>query len=286
MLRPPTYPVILTKSNWDLNKGSMGKAPGELGIGPAITAAQTDFNKIDWKAASSVEDPTINDYNDIQIRQLLDKLRAAQQSVRACINDLQTLSNTATTVISNYERSVTFTKLQIEHVRRIKEASIEFTRVLSTYTFEKELIIAKRRYGGSRLPALTMKGFLPHADWHPRFMPYAKKTFCEDPYQFLIETYCTQREQLPQRGDQIYEKYIKDNDANIPMDLKKRLDALKAHLANPPAPMRQEILNAWKAAHESSNSMFGSTLSPFVKTLDFKSPENDFLLHPDLQFGV
>jgi hypothetical protein len=117
-------------------------------------------------------------------------------------------------------------------------------------------------------------------------MPYAKKTFCEDPYQFLIETYCTQREQLPQRGDQIYEKYIKDNDANIPMDLKKRLDALKAHLANPPAPMRQEILNAWKAAHESSNSMFGSTLSPFVKTLDFKSPENDFLLHPDLQFGV
>src|SRR3954471_7330053 len=120
MLRPPAYPVILTKLNWDLNKGTMGKAPNELGIGPAITDAQTHFNKIDWKAASSVDDPTLVDYNELQIRQLLDKLRAARQEVRTCINALQTLSNTATTVVSNYERSVTFTKIQIEHVRRIK----------------------------------------------------------------------------------------------------------------------------------------------------------------------
>src|SRR4051812_10922167 len=150
MLRPPVYPVVLTKANWDLNKGSMGKAPNELGIGPAITAAQTDFNKIDWKAAEITDSLVIADYNELQISQLLGKMRAARQSVLTCINDLQTLSSTAATVASNYERSVTFTKPQIDHVRRIKEASIEFTRTLSTYTFEEPLKIARRRYGASR----------------------------------------------------------------------------------------------------------------------------------------
>jgi len=286
MLRPAVYPVILTKANWDLNKGTMGKAPNELGIGPAITAAQTDFNKIDWKAAAGVEAPTLNDYNDGQIRQLLDKLRLARQSLRDCINDLQTLSNTATTVVINYERAVTFTKPQIEHVRNIKQAAIEFTRTLATYTFENELTIAKRRYGGSRLPAYTFKKFLTHPDWHPRYMPFAKKEFREDQYQFLIDTVCTQQGQLPQNGDQLWVKYIKDNDANILAALKAKLDSMKDILGNPPGPRRQEVIDAWKAAHENALTMFGDTLSRFVKSLDFKSADNNFLLHPDLQVGV
>jgi hypothetical protein len=55
MFANPDWPVILTNADWQKKKGVVAKIAGETGIGEAMTAAQTEFNKINWKSFAATD---------------------------------------------------------------------------------------------------------------------------------------------------------------------------------------------------------------------------------------
>ena len=44
----PVYPPILTKSNWDKNKGVVAKMAGATGVGEALAKLESTFKAVDW----------------------------------------------------------------------------------------------------------------------------------------------------------------------------------------------------------------------------------------------
>lgn len=48
MLTPPPIPVILTKANWDKEKGVIAKMAGETGIGEAMKQMAIAYGAVDW----------------------------------------------------------------------------------------------------------------------------------------------------------------------------------------------------------------------------------------------
>lgn len=51
----PEWPATLTNADWQKKKGNIAKLAGETGIGDAMTAAEKDFKKIDWKKMDARE---------------------------------------------------------------------------------------------------------------------------------------------------------------------------------------------------------------------------------------
>src|SRR5262245_45846667 len=52
----PVYPTILTRADWDKSKGTVGRAPNELGVGSAVWNAESAFKNVDWKFLSGVNE--------------------------------------------------------------------------------------------------------------------------------------------------------------------------------------------------------------------------------------
>ena len=46
---PPAYPAVLTKTNWDKNKGVVAKMAGATGVGDALSKLETAYKAVDWK---------------------------------------------------------------------------------------------------------------------------------------------------------------------------------------------------------------------------------------------
>jgi hypothetical protein len=45
----PDYPAILTKTNWDKNKGVVAKMAGATGVGDALSKLEAAYKAVDWK---------------------------------------------------------------------------------------------------------------------------------------------------------------------------------------------------------------------------------------------
>ena len=46
---PPAYPAVLTKANWDKNKGVVAKMAGATGVGDALSKLEAAYKAVDWK---------------------------------------------------------------------------------------------------------------------------------------------------------------------------------------------------------------------------------------------
>ena len=46
---PPAYPAVLTKANWDKNKGAVAKMAGATGVGDALAKLETAYKAVDWR---------------------------------------------------------------------------------------------------------------------------------------------------------------------------------------------------------------------------------------------
>lgn len=47
--KKPDYPTVLTKSNWDKNKGVVAKMAGATGVGEALAKLESAYKAVDWK---------------------------------------------------------------------------------------------------------------------------------------------------------------------------------------------------------------------------------------------
>jgi hypothetical protein len=45
----PDYPAVLTKTNWDKNKGVVAKMAGATGVGDALSKLEAAYKGVDWK---------------------------------------------------------------------------------------------------------------------------------------------------------------------------------------------------------------------------------------------
>lgn len=45
----PDYPAVLTKANWDKNKGVIAKMAGATGVGDALSKLEAAYKAVDWK---------------------------------------------------------------------------------------------------------------------------------------------------------------------------------------------------------------------------------------------
>jgi hypothetical protein len=74
----PDYPTILTKTNWDKNKGVVAKMAGATGVGDALAKLEAAYKAVDWKKLEIAENKP-NPFN-------LTKLEAMKKAAIAEMN--------------------------------------------------------------------------------------------------------------------------------------------------------------------------------------------------------
>jgi len=290
----PVYPAILTRADWDKNKGTIGKAPNELGIGPAVDAAQKALNNIDWEFLAEINaaklEAMIGDVDGTVFFGMSERVRQQRGFIRAACDSQLALADACARVVVQYGRAVTFPKAAIEHVGRMKTAAVDFARTLAQENGQAEFVLTRKAFGAITLRRLPIHKFLEHPEIFPPFEVLVRKQHNEQSWGFVMSTLRTTKAQLPPpvKVPQIVKDYVRDNDGNMGSFWQGKLLALddSGDLVDPPAAKRQEVLLTWKGAHDESKKMFSSTIFQFAKSLKLQEPSSDFLLTPFLQFPL
>jgi len=249
----PVYPTILTKADWDKNKGTMGKAPNELGIGPAVSAAWAAWTKVDWSVLNECQINNLAQLAHPLAIHLQMRVQQAIPRIPPVIDALQSLANVINDVLLRYGRAATFSKPTLEHIAKMRQAALDFRATLQENNLQRELLLARKARGYALIRPLNFDQMLANPQMAALFLPVTQRGFCDVPFEFLLDTLCTLRGDLPPAGNinAMYDKYIKDNDANVAAPIQARLKGYydKKQLANPPAELRDEVCKAWVAAH-------------------------------------
>lgn len=282
----PVYPTVLTKADWDLNKGTIGKHQTELGIKAALEAAWNEWRQIDW---SVLQQCTVSNLKGLP-RPLIDhqiaRLQQAMPRIAATRTALASLGAVTRDVVMRYERSATFAKPTIDHVRKMQKAAVDFAAELENNNLQRELVMARKAKGYARVRDLDLNKFLDEPQLSKLFLPAARKGFCEEAWQFLMETRCSTKGRLPaaDKVPQIYRDFVENNDANIGVEKQKVLVALHkdSKLVSPPADSQETVRKAWEAAHKECQKMFPSRYADWLNGLAIDG-KDDTLLDPSLQ---
>lgn len=281
----PVYPAILTKADWDRNKGTIGRHPTELGIGAALEAAWNEWRQIDWSMLPQCTAATLKTLPHPLILHLIARLQQAMPRIAATRAALGNLGVVTREVVARYERAATFARPTIEHVRKMQQAAVEFAAQLEKDNLHKELVMARKAKGYARIRELDLNRFLDEPQIAKLFLPAARKGFCEESWQFLMETRCATKGMLPapERVPQIYRDFIENNDANIAAPLQKALMALHkdGKLVRPGPDSAQVVREAWVAAHKECQKMFPSRYAEWLNRPPLEG-NDDLLLDPAL----
>jgi len=283
----PVYPTILTKANWDANKGTMGKAPNELGIGPAVNAAWSAWTQVDWSVLNDCNPRNLAQLPHPVANHLVMRIQQAIPRISAVCDALLKLANTIADVLSRYGRAVTFPKPTLEHIAKMQQAATDFRATLLENNLQRELVLARKARGYALIRPMTFEQLLADPRMAALFLPVTQRGFCDVPFEFLLDTLCTLNGQLPPfyKVEDMYVKYIKDNDANVAAPIQEKLKNFydKKELANPPAELRDQVRGAWESAHKESKKMFPQRFGNWKSDLEqFKANDNT-LLAPFLQ---
>lgn len=282
----PAYPTILTKADWDRSKGTIGKHPTELGIKAALEAAWNEWRQIDWSVLQQCTVGNLKVLPRAQIVHMIARLQQAMPRIAAARTSLGKLGDVTRDVVARYERAATFAKPAIDHVRRMQKAAVDFAAELEKSNLQRELVMARKAKGYARIRELDLNKFLDEPQLSRLFLPAAQRGFCEESWQFLMETRCATKGKLPSplKVPQLYRDFIENNDANIGVDKQKALMALHkdGKLVDPPADSQENVRKAWEAAHKECQKMFPSRYADWLNALPIDG-KDDLLLDPSLQ---
>src|SRR6266446_232593 len=172
-MEAPVYPTILTRADWDKNKANMGKAPNELGIGPAVDAAQRSFNNVDWKFLGEINarqlEAMIGDSDSSVFFGMSERVRQQRGFIRPACDSQLALADACARVVINYGRAATFPKSAIEHVAKMKDAAVAFANVLAQNNGEDEFLLTRKAFGAVTLRRLPIFKFLEHPEFFAPF---------------------------------------------------------------------------------------------------------------------
>ena len=122
----PVYPTILTKADWDRNKATIGKHPTELGVKAALDAAWNEWRQIDWSVLQQCAVFLLKGMSRPLISHLIARMQQAGPRIATTRTALRNLANVCGEIVKRYERTVTFAKPTIEHVRNMQKAAMDF----------------------------------------------------------------------------------------------------------------------------------------------------------------
>jgi hypothetical protein len=132
MAAPPPIPPILTKANWDKNKGVFAKIAGKTGIGEAMTAVDTAYKNVDWskfnaKAQLSrvMRESEINNAVKVATKENSTTVEALRQKVTA-------LKDLANTTKAAFEKKKTIPSSSTKHVASVAAAAQDFLMALKS----------------------------------------------------------------------------------------------------------------------------------------------------------
>jgi hypothetical protein len=286
------YPAILTKADWDKNKGAISKHPNELGIGLAVVAAEGNYKNIDRKALVDITPQKLKEQsrNSAFLLSLLPQVQRQLGRVREAYDALIRLADVTGGVVARYERAVTFPKPVIEHVRKMNAAALELVGSFGKeQPLEKELLLARKARGLARLQELKLASMLENPTMCQHFMTWARKPpqLCDEQFEFLVGTFCTTKGQTP-TGDkavQLYEKFIVTKEVNIDDQDRQAIAKYKGQLRTPTPEASEALKNLWWKAHISAKNMFDSSMGSYgLFQKDAIVADNPILLMQELQY--
>jgi hypothetical protein len=290
----PVYPAILTKFDWDKNKGTIGKTANELGIGRAVADAEAAFKAIDWTPFNqSYTAQALKGIPHANLSALVTQIQAQQQRLQDSCDALLKLANTTYQVVQSYERATTFAKPTIEHVRRMKQTATDFrTALFQKKLDEKTLLLARKAKGFAKLATIDFDIFCGTPALTTEFMKLCRKQMCDVEFEFMMAANAAHRATGCPSGpeaDDMYNRFIKvdpiskSNPANVAATTCARLEAFyqRGLLRNPGA-QREDVRKAWAQGYQDGKNMFLSIYKQWRKNIDINDSGN-FLLTDVLQ---
>ena len=165
MLTPPAIPQILTKANWDKEKGVFAKMAGKTGIGEAMQAVATAYGQVNW--------PTFDAKQQLQrvlMMSVIDDARKAATTEYSKVEKLRVkvkeLSDLAETTAGIFKKKPLIPSSSTKHVAKVATEADTFWIVLkgnsefftaSNKTFDDEVEDLHRK---QQIAATVMKGYL------------------------------------------------------------------------------------------------------------------------------
>ena len=123
MAADPTWPPILTDADWQKKKGAVSKLVGKTGVGEAMTAAKSLFDKIDFtKMFASDILPADRDITTIKER----KKKAGEyhkltiEPARAAVKNIK---DKADDCVTKFKANVLVPKSSREHAKKVADAA-------------------------------------------------------------------------------------------------------------------------------------------------------------------
>ena len=119
----PTWPAILTDGNWQKNKGAISKLVGKTGVGEAMTAAKSLFDKIEFtKMFASDIKSTERDATNITAR----KKQAGEyhkSTIEPARTAVKNIKDKADDCVTKFKANVLVPKSSREHAKKVASAA-------------------------------------------------------------------------------------------------------------------------------------------------------------------
>jgi hypothetical protein len=125
----PTWPEILTNTDWQKKKGAISKIGGKTGVGEAMTASQNAFKGIDWSlfdAATALPMPKDRDPDKIVAAKAacVQEFKTKVEPTRA---QLKTLRDKATAVAGAWKKNRLIPASSTKHIEDVTKAADAFS---------------------------------------------------------------------------------------------------------------------------------------------------------------
>ena len=123
MAADPTWPPILTDSDWQKKKGAVSKLVGKTGVGEAMTAAKTLFDKISFTKMNAADIlPQDRDVPTIKDR----KKEAADYYTKTIVparTAVKTIKDKADECVTKFKANKLVPKSSREHATKVSDAA-------------------------------------------------------------------------------------------------------------------------------------------------------------------
>lgn len=131
---PRPIPKLLTKSDWQKNKGLIAKAAGSTGIGPLMEKLETAYKNVNWEVfnpSAYIQDRSIETIQTFK--------RTAENEKNSKLSKLRdaslTLSRQAAKIETDWKKSKTIPSSSRKHVASVSEAALNYATSIRDFNW-------------------------------------------------------------------------------------------------------------------------------------------------------
>lgn len=149
----PTWPASLTDAEWQKKKGSIAKVAGKTGVGEAIKAAKTAFDKIDFNKAEASQIPPAERSEENLTKKAAEALAWHKGTVEPARDKIKDVRDAANKAAASWKKNPVIPKASVKAAEDfaaladnlwidLKTNSVTMTKILDDY--DRMIDTAKR----------------------------------------------------------------------------------------------------------------------------------------------